>query len=196
MENRVGIIPAAGAGSRWGGYQKEMLPCGDGMTFIKRVLAAMRRGGATTTCVVTTQKKIGMHAEHLYGEDLVYKIQHSPTDIYGAMEAGMSIPGDRYLFAMPDTYFPRDVFESSTLSDFTIWAHRTDDPSRYGIIIDGQVINKPKNLPKGEDYFAWGILSWSAKVSKLWRENGVSDYTEAINLALRRVDSEILEMDY
>jgi dTDP-glucose pyrophosphorylase len=181
----LGVIPAAGKGSRWGGYYKELLPCGDGEWLIDRTVEAMLCGGADAVLIVTRIEKMAALAEHLrYASLPVYfTIQHGDNDIWSAIEESFGFIADRYLFAMPDTYFPLDAFETVTGGSFSLILHETTRPERFGVLVEGTVINKAELTPG--TYSAWGLLSWDRQVVRFWQRIRPGGYTDAINTAIR-----------
>jgi CTP:molybdopterin cytidylyltransferase MocA len=88
----TGIIPAAGTGSRWGGYYKELLPTGHNEHLIDRAVLTCRVGGAERVVIITTPEKISAHASHFRyrDSDIIFKIQDGVNDIYSAIESSFS----------------------------------------------------------------------------------------------------------
>jgi len=187
----LGVIPVAGKGSRWGGYYKELLPCGKGEWLLDRTIKAMKIGGAHRICVVTSQEKIATHVAHITEkyDDVFYVIQKGTNDIYSAMEASFPYAGSINYFAMPDTYFDKFAFTapSFTANEFYLGTFYTDKPERFGTIRGERVLNKrpSPSTEKGKFYEAWGAMVWSDKVSRLWKNSSPSNYTDAINSAMQ-----------
>lgn len=182
--SKLGIVPAAGKASRWGGSFKELLPCGQGQHLIDRTITAMRLGGADNVLVITNPEKISAHATHLaHREQVYFGLQQETTDIWGAIQASFPLAGDYNLFAMPDTYYPANAFEGQTFSQpFYLGVFDTPTPERFGVLVDKKVVNK--RAPAGE-YKAWGLLVWSQEVVDYWRGLYIANYTQAINLAIK-----------
>lgn len=194
----VGVIPAAGNGSRWGndhvtgGIFKEMLPISVDQfdicyTLLDHTARAMWMGGANALVIVTNKAKVSTFARHLPWFDKTptyYTIQRGDRDMWSAMIEACEFPADRYLFAMPDTLYPIDAFAKAPAADFTLGLFETDKPERFGVLHEDRVHNKSGRflgkLP------AWGLLTWSAACVEFWRENEPPDYTAAINAAIDR----------
>jgi hypothetical protein len=106
--------------------------------------------------------------------------------MWDSMTESFSYDADKYLFAMPDTYIPIDIFQNFLQGDFTLGLFETLRPKRFGVLLDDEVVNKAE-LPVRK-YQAWGVLGWTRKVVKYWQENAenIHDYTKAINVAMRK----------
>ncbi|MCK5609464.1 hypothetical protein KAR91_46755 [Candidatus Pacearchaeota archaeon] len=189
----LGVIPVAGKGSRWGGYYKELLPTGDGEWFLDRTISSMKEAGADKICVVTTIEKMTTHATHIKEkyDGVFYVIQREHTDIWGAMKESLPFATSINLFAMPDTYFPKDTFSDAVDDfnedfqiDFYLGMHETNHPERFGVIVNDVIKNKSTTLPKGATYTAWGTLLWTRQVAEFWMARPPSSYTDAINAAM------------
>jgi len=196
MGYRVGVIPAAGTGSRWGGYTKELLPCGEGRWLLDRTLDAMQQGGAEAALIVTNERKASPLADHLTDAPLpvFFAVQRHPGDIYGAMAESFPFPADDFLFAMPDTVFPVDTFQQAGKGGFGIGIFETTTPERFGVLEGGRVVNKQ---PLGPGlYDAWGVLRWDRRVVDYWQRVTPADYTDALNLAIGRFRLHTWRLDY
>lgn len=192
----LGVIPAAGEGSRWGGYYKELLPCGDGEWLIDRTIEAMRRGGADAVLVVASHEKLPVLAGHLRRPalPLYFAIQRGDNDIWSAIEESFGFPATRFLFAMPDTYYPVDAFEAAGRGPFALGLHDTRRPERFGVLVGGQVANKQAMEPGV--YRAWGLLAWSSTAVQHWQRTKPADYTDAINGAIAEFGLQHWPLDY
>jgi hypothetical protein len=191
----LGVVPVAGKGSRWGGYYKELLPTADGEWFLDRTINSMKAAGADKICVVTSVEKITTHVTHIKQkyDGVFYVIQQGDNDIWSAMKESLLFAGDYNLFAMPDTYFPKDTFSNAIdefnedfQADFYLGIHETNHPERFGVIINDAVENKSTALPKGVTYTAWGTLLWTRQVAEFWMEHPPESYTGAINAAMAK----------
>lgn len=196
----LGVLPAAGQGSRWGGYYKELLPCGDGDWLIDHIIDTMTYGGADEILVVTNTEKISTHATHLRSKfflPLTYIIQQGKNDIYSAIDTTLPLAKDLNYFAMPDTYIDHNTFKSDfSYADFYLGVFTTDMPERFGVVVDGQVINKSDELEKGKLYDAWGVLVWTKDVAEFWLNVQPENYTDAINKAIEVFTWDIFPMSY
>jgi hypothetical protein len=179
---KLGIIPAAGKATRFGGYLKELLPLPNGYSFLREAVNRLRPY-TSEIVLVTSQEKIDRHVEEL-GGDVIYFIQRYAGDIYGAIRTACDIPADYYFFTMPDTYLDRATFCNYNHCDFALGMFETDKPERFGCLVDGQIINKTPGLQAPLQ--AWGALAWSSGVVKFWDGTNQIDYTTAINAAMNR----------
>lgn len=192
MGLRIGLIPAAGKGVRFGGAYKELLPISRSMTLLDSTVDAMKQGKAQPL-VISSSEKIATHA--IMRPELTYTLQTAGMDIWGAMLAGITrTDADEYLFGMPDTLYNENAFDREMVYPFMIGTFETDMPERYGMIREGQVVNKQQ----GEPGIAWGVLMWTRDCADLWRRNAymIETYTEAINLALTAYGLYTFRLDY
>jgi hypothetical protein len=111
-------------------------------------------------------------------------VQFGGRDIWSAIAESLPIHGKYNLFAMPDTYYPVDVFNREYDGDFIINWFDTTAPERFGILTERGIVNK-QPMPDGK-YKAWGTLAWSDKVADLWIRNinKIETYTQAFNMAI------------
>lgn len=185
----LGIIPAAGRGSRWGGYFKELLPTGDKEWLLDRTIHSMKKAGASKICIVTSPEKITTHVTHIkkQHDGIFYVIQKGEDDIWSAVIEALPFSEDYNLFAMPDTYFPLDAFSNTlfdTHIDFYLGVFTTKTPERFGVLIDDHIEDKSSTLPGETSYTAWGTLLWTRRVAEFWMEQSTKSYTDAINEAM------------
>lgn len=201
----TGVIPVAGKGSRWGGYYKELLPTGKDEWFLDRTISSMKEAGADKICVVTAIEKMTTHATHIKEkyDGVFYVIQRESTDIWGAMKESLPFATLINLFAMPDTYFPKDTFSDAVddfnenfETDFYLGIHETYNPERFGVIVNDVVKNKSTTLPKDVAYPAWGTLLWTRRVAEFWMGRPQASYTDAINSAMAEFRWGLFEMEY
>jgi hypothetical protein len=193
----VGIIAAAGKATRFNGILKELLPVDDGISLLERNIGVLY-GVSDQIVIVTTPEKIAAHAlvAKRYSK-ISLTIQETNWDIYGAMIKAMWIPHDRIHFVMADTYVPYDAFYRTETCPVWMGMHWTDTPIRFGVLRHGCIVNKPLldedfELPER----AWGVLSWEADVSAEWFKSGVTDYTDAINIAIKLFPTKYYDLQY
>lgn len=197
-KDKLGIIPAAGEGRRWGGFQKMLLPIGDGEWLIDRAIRALQFGGCKRIVVVTNPLSLAPLASHLIGkyQNLSFILNaRMDLDFYGSILATFPLSGDLNYFVMPDTYFSEGIFLDIPDGDFVIGTHRTKTPERFGAILNGQVVNKPNHLDK-KTYDAWGCLVWSKEIATIWAEAELTNYTDAINYAIEEKGVKTFDMGY
>lgn len=187
----TGIIPAAGEGNRWGKYQKELLPIGDNRWLIDNTVGAMNYAGASQLCIISSPNKISTHVNHFMKdkynkEDIFFVIQREQLDIWGAIKAALPFTTGYNFFGMPDTLYDGNIFRNMIKDrrfDFVLGTFMTTTPERFGVIVNGEVINK-EVLQKGT-FEAWGTFGFSKEVSLFWEKFPPTDYTTAINWAIR-----------
>ncbi len=204
MIMKLGVVPAAGVASRFGGTRKELLPISNGEAVIDRAMQALGRA-TDAILVVTSQDKLPILAQYLdgqqYGAPVFYAIQGGGNDIMGAILTALDFPAERYLFAMPDTIIEDDAFSTYPSTDFSMGLFETDTPERFGVLHERRIVNKYPGshfYPTPGPYQAWGVLSWSQKCAVYWQElaeryslgTGIGgdelSYTTAINWAIER----------
>lgn len=179
---RLGIIPAAGKADRWGGYPKELLPISNDHTFLSRAVDSLLMCGCDLVMVVTNPAKIHLHAYHLRNwENVLFSIQQG-DEMWAAVMTAMDTPANEYYFMMPDTYLPERPFPQSMEMDFGIGVFLTEQPERFGVIRGKRIVNKQSSEMPG---LAWGVLAWKKTVADFWKTKSFSDYTSAINGAIR-----------
>ena len=196
--NSLGVIPAAGKANRFNGLYKELLPCKEGVSFLSKTYALLREH-CDAVVLVTNEEKIAAHARDL-GSNVLYLIQWRGrnfigTDIMGAIYQALTIPAKRYYFAMPDTVVPQTTFYlADPNSDFQLGVFETHITERFGVLEDGFVMDKRPNLPLPAK--AWGVLVWSYKVRDLWLEARPENYTEAINMAIKKFGYTTFDLEH
>ena len=194
----LGVIPAGGKASRWGGYLKELLPLYDGLSIIDHSVEAMEAASVDAILVVTNRAKLAPLASHLgrrpWYVPILYAVEERGLDIWGGILEALRVEADEYLFAMPDTFYPPGAFQVRPESDFALAIHQTAKPERFGILQGNQVINKREHPPGVYD--AWGLIAWSGRVAELWRAADIGNYTEAINAAIEGFGLKTWHIDY
>lgn len=196
MINKLGIIPAAGHANRFGGVLKELLPIYDKVTLIRHSLNAMNNANADAVLLITNRDKLSSHAQHLEMWRVYYAVQLGQQDIWSAIVESLPIRGNWNMFAMPDTYYPVDIFQNLCVSDFNIGCFETKLTERFGIVTDKGIVNKSV-LPDGI-YNAWGTLCWSNAVAEYWMKyiNEIETYTQAFNMAIAQFGCSMVKMPF
>ena len=198
--NRLGVIPAAGKASRWGGVWKELLPCSRNETFIDRVIRSLMIGGeCERVLVVTNYEKMFTHIMRLkHYHNITFAKQEGERDAWSAIMTSFPYSEDLNLYAMPDTFYPVNAFNRDYKSDFTMGYFRTRNARRFGIICEDDnpyIVDKP-NM-KGEQ-FAWGLVIWSKRVVEFWQDNvlDIETHTQAFNMAIDKFGLDMFEIPY
>jgi hypothetical protein len=191
----LGIIPAGGKAERFGSYPKEMLPCGKNQTLLDRTVMALNHGSADRILILTSPEKIAIHAGQL-GPGYDYRI--SRDTVWHSIMESFAYQADWNLYAMPDTYYPQDVFDQSEMHrmDFNVGLFETTRADRFGVLIDGQIHDKEKLPPK--TYLAWGVLCWTKNVVDFWLRNleQIKTHTDAFNLAMKEFGYQACKVKY
>jgi hypothetical protein len=190
---RLGILPAAGKADRWGGYPKELLPISNTHTFLSRSVESLLQCGCDLVMVVTNPAKIHLHAYHLRDWDRVLFSIQQGDEMWAAMTTALDTPADEYYFMMPDTFLPDRPFPPTVERDFGLGVFLTDQPERFGVFRGNEIVNKQPSSTPG---LAWGVLAWKKLVADYWRTNAYSDYTSAINGAIREYSFSQWHLDY
>jgi hypothetical protein len=159
----IGIIPAAGKASRFGGILKEMLPAHDGVSLITHAYKRLR-AHCDLIVVVTNTDKVQHHMTAIKG--VVFVEQQKQTDLIGAVQAAMEVKASRYLFTMPDTYASETAFDNLPDSVLSLGLFLTHKPERFGCLVDGVVYDKKPSTPSPA--MAWGALSWQSETKDIW----------------------------
>lgn len=192
MSNIIGIVPAAGAATRFAGVYKELLPDKFGIPLIRRTVNILRHV-CDQVVVVTNKDKIHTHAQVL-GTDCIYTLQDNKRDIWGAMLEGMKIEADHYWFMMPDTIVELDLEDLEAPVDTCIYVGTfvTNTPGRFGCFHEGMVIDKDECVSTPAR--AWGMLGWDKIVKDYWKQELPMDYTDAINLAMCELEMKTIKL--
>lgn len=195
---KKGFITAAGKGSRWGNYYKELLPIGDHRWLLDKAVERLARAGVDEVVIITRPEKVAVHASHL--EDKVklpvsYVMQEE-EELWGAIKTACRYAGDINLLTMSDTLPSDDCFDFSFKGyDFGLGTFKTLEPERYGVLLekDGRkiVIDKFKaDLPA----LAWGTFWFNRRIAHNWLKiEALRNYTDGINYAISSHNAEFIE---
>lgn len=179
----IGIIPAAGRGTRTGGlpYPKELLPVkahdGKVMTVIEGAILQLANAEIPRAVIVIRPEKYVI-ADYLgnqrFGVNLTYVFQETMNSREGlpdAVLAGRVVRDDLYVMLMGDTYFTSSYVAQSLIQEMKIhddavagigtWF--TFEPERFGIVHhEGAYVlsveDKPKHLSGAYEH--WGIAAF------------------------------------
>ncbi len=154
MAGALGVVPAAGTGSRLWPYRapKELVQVGYRavpgdpsdrllpMAAVEHVLHALRGGGVTDAAVVLSPDKFEVFrylgSGHHLGMDLAYLCQEAPLGMPHAIDlAGPFLAGRTVCMGMPDTVVEPDDcfahlldFHARERADLSLGVFPTDDP--------------------------------------------------------------------
>ena len=201
----LGIIPCGGKGMRWGGYYKEMLPLDENKWIIDGCIDQMTEVGVNKICIISSMEKIQLLSQHFtrkkyQDKNIVFVIQKYDLDMWGAILTALPLcVGNEWMyFGMPDTIFGRAGYPIKPPNcDFSLSLFNTIDGRRFGVYDrnENKVINKNENLIGG-NYEAWGNFSFSEKLAKAWIDGNFTNYTDAINFALKNYNTHFHSLDY
>lgn len=198
MTDIIGIVPAAGVGSRLWPYRapKELIQVGyhlvDGAdtllpkAAVEHVLLALRAGGVRTTLIVLSPAKWEIFrylgdGGHL-DLSLAYLCQEDPRGMPPALDLARTFVGNRDVcMGMPDTIVrPDDCyarlrdFHHAHNADVSLGVFPTDEPrSLAPVLIDPTTRRVRAIVDKPETPPAantWGIAMWSAAFTELLHE--------------------------
>jgi glucose-1-phosphate thymidylyltransferase len=182
----IGIIPAAGKGSRLSfPFSKELLPLLDRGSFypiIQSSIDAMRKVGIKKIIIIVNYQKSDLLKFLGNGSrfdlQIVYVVQEEPTSLPQALLEAVKITGDEeVLFLMPDTIIlPNDfltVFcnKINPLFPINIGCFKTSTPEKYAMISEENSIvdfieeKNPNSILK----WMWGFWYWNKEFSSFLR---------------------------
>lgn len=182
----LGVIPAAGRASRFGGTLKELLPIGEGVHLLDNAIRQAQALHADEAVVVTRAHKAAAHAGHIQhfvpDANVSFTVQSDNDDMWGAIRTTLHRRKESVL-VMPDTVFHTE--ESIPACDFALGLFFTEEPWRYDVLIDRELHNKPAVAGL---HNAWGCVYWSKDVAHFWHEmeklSPYGGFTEAFNSAM------------
>lgn len=183
---KLGIVPAAGKGKRFGGAFKELLPISDTESLLTRTLTFLEDIPTDHNIVITNPWKYAAHA-HAVGDrvELVEQKDYS-KDAWGAIRASFPYALEMNYYLMPDTYTPaRSYYGELPESDFVMGLFSTVHPERFGVLHDGAICDK-SDIFRGSIQMAWGFVAWSKAVADYWESQDIQSHTQAFNLAMKR----------
>jgi len=191
MSSTLGIIPAGGSAERFGGVLKELLPCGE-TTLLERCIGSMNPV-CDNILIITTPEKVNAHTRFTKTSGAMFAMARG--SLLASLEDAIRLPFDRFVFAMPDTFFPSLALVREYKADFTIGLFTTYTPSRYGVLHEGCIWDK--YFDSGE-HKAWGTLAWSRKAADHWldKRDTLRNHTDAFNLMLDEFGCETYELAY
>jgi glucose-1-phosphate thymidylyltransferase len=197
MSDLIGLLPAAGRGSRLGPIpcSKEIMPLGfrpspdvpqplwRPVTAIELHLRALRRAGASRAVIVIGETKadvvryVGDGAT--YGLPVAYVYQRTLAGMPYALDlAAPWVGAATTLFSMPDTLIQPDdtmarvvAHHREQRADVTLGIFRTATPQKFGMVeLDqGHVRGFVDKPAQTELEWMWGLAAWSPRFSGFMR---------------------------
>ncbi len=193
MAGWLGIVPAAGAGTRLSPYRapKELIQVGyrsvDGRVLpkaaVEHVLTAMHEGGVDSAFLVLSPAKwdvfryLGSGSQ--LGMDLGYLCQEAALGMPHALDLAYPFAvGRNVCMGMPDTIVAPDDcfgqlldFHEATGADLSLGVFPTTTPETLApVVIEPgthrvlAIVDKPKHPPADN---TWGIVAWSPAFTEL-----------------------------
>lgn len=193
--SRLGIIPAAGRGTRWGSYIKELLPTGTNRFLLDDCIDTLKNGGCDRFCIITNPEKAGIISQHVGlhcpNIDVFYVIDTNPQSMWGSLKLALPFCEKDNLMMMPDTVVPPYAFKGlDTFAHIQFGTFTTTTPERFSVF-DGPTIVCKNKAYTGRTMEAWGLVAWTKQVSNFWLDklNEIEDYDHAFNMALNLFSS-------
>lgn len=198
MNNVIGIIPAAGTGSRLFPYNggKELLPVGAKRVSIndkeeqrpkivsQYVIEAMAEAGIEHIIIVTRPAKHGLMGLHLdgsqYGVNISYIVQHPASMAHSIDLAYNWIKTATVVMGMPDTIVsPSNCIKQllelhlKDKADLSLGLFPTDKPYKFGMIktdADANIIYHEDKPVNTSATNMWGITAWEPSFTAVLHE--------------------------
>jgi glucose-1-phosphate thymidylyltransferase len=194
----LGVIPAAGAGTRIQplAFSKELLPVGtrfDGGIerpravseyLVERLVAA----GADRLCFVISPGKsdiLAYYGGSIDGIPVCYAVQPSPAGLCDAIFRALPFAGrqENIAVGLPDTiWFPREGLQTLPNDQLSFLLFPVHQPQLFDAVVTdeaGQVLDIQVKSPHPTSTWVWGALKAPAPVfrelSRLWERRGYQD---------------------
>jgi glucose-1-phosphate thymidylyltransferase len=224
MLDLIGVLPAAGRGSRLGPIpcSKEVMPLGfqpnddapvawRPVTAIETNLIALQRAGAQRAVTIISESKadvvryVGDGSR--YGVAVSYVYQQQLQGMPFALNLARPWIGQATtLFAMPDTLiWPIDTMARLAAdhqhhrADVTLGLFSTNTPQRFGMVAldaTGRVVRSEEKPTQSDMTLMWGLAAWSPRFADFLAAY-LADYADASREALLgSVFSAALEEDF
>ena len=194
----LGIVPAAGAGSRLQplAFSKEMLPVGStiderGMERPKAVseflVERMILAGADRICFVLSPEKadiIPYYARHAAARRFCYVVQERPNGLCDALFRAVQVLRDNedVLIGLPDTvWFPVSGFSLLPADELSFLLFPVEEPQRFDAVVTeaGRVTEIQVKVARPATHWVWGAFRMPARVFRelyaLWLEQDRGD---------------------
>jgi dTDP-glucose pyrophosphorylase len=173
----LGIIPAAGAGSRLQplAFSKEMLPVGStvdehGVERPKAVseflVERMLRAGADRICFVLSPDKTDIltyYSRHPAARRFCYVVQERPAGLCDALFRGLQVMRDNeeVLIGLPDTvWFPLDGYRALGCGELAFLLFPVDLPDQFDAVVTvgESVLEIQVKRPQPTTNWVWGAF--------------------------------------
>jgi len=220
MKEFIGVIPAAGQGTRLGlPFPKELWPLPAQAGYVPvafRSVEILLAAGVTRIVIVTSPEKPGIMRYFgdgsRFGAEFIYVCQEtSPrlgksAGLAEALDCAYTVTMNRHVaFVMPDTYvYPSNSVETLVSeadgADVVLGLFPTDKPHKFGMVRRGgdraiEIIDKPSHT---DLRLMWGIVVWSPRFSDHLRsciKTDAPDFATIMNRAIAcRLDVRAIEI--
>ncbi len=214
MVDHIGLVPAAGQGTRLGlPFPKELYPIVDKgklKPVSQKIIEQLTRSGISDIVMVINKSKYQLVSHFKsgapLGANLIYVYQDNPSStITNSTSPGLAhaidssfhvIKNKIVCFGMPDTIiYPEDVFSqalnNSKKYNVTLCLFPTNTPQKFGMVRTNrqgeviEVIDKP-NISNLK--YMWGCIIWDTLFTDFLHfhvTNGVSDFCQILNSAIQ-----------
>jgi dTDP-glucose pyrophosphorylase len=195
----LGIVPAAGAGSRIQplAFSKELLPVGtrvDGGVEHPRAIAEylverLVGAGADRLCFVISPAKSDIMAYfggRVGGVPIAYLVQESPAGLCDALFRALPFvaPDEAVLVGLPDTvWFPEDALGQLPDGAFSFLLFPVAEPGLFdAVVLDGagRVVHVEVKSPHPTSTWIWGAFKLPASMfgalHRMWLDRGRHDH--------------------
>ena len=210
MKKIIGLIPAAGKGSRLGlPFPKELYPVVAGNSVVPVAAYAMSQiDEVTNRCVVVItpdkHQLMEYYSKCTWIESAVrYVVQGNGTDLADAVRwAYPAIRGKRVAFAMPDTIiWPEWAMaeldqQMTDEDDMVMGLFVVSDPSKFGMVStwNGYATGVYDKQPASVIPYAWGCLLWQPKFTEMvWQSR--DSFAELLNEIVQQGHTKVVEFD-
>lgn len=182
----VGIIPAAGAGTRIQplAFSKELLPVGSRSegppdrprAVSEYIVERMILAGATTICFVIGREKHDIVRHHGAGSgpaQFVYAVQSEPRGLCDALFMALPVvrPDERVLVGLPDTvWFPETGLAFLPADDLGLLLFPVEQPALFDAVLTdeaGRVREVQVKAPAPATHWVWGAFGMPGEVFQL-----------------------------
>lgn len=188
----LGIIPAAGAGSRIQplGFSKELLPVGCRLDrgaekpkavseyLVERLICA----GADKLCFVISPAKTDIleyYASGAWGAQTIFAVQEHPDGLCDAVfrPAPFVSAGETVVIGLPDTvWFPKEALRALPESGLSLLLFPVEQPDRFDSVVTdeaGAVLEIQVKQPQARSHWIWGAIKMPGEIyhalHRLWR---------------------------
>lgn len=199
MKKLIGIIPAAGSGTRLFPYNggKELLPVGTQPVTIngkiedrpkvvsQYIIETMVEAGVKHIIIITNPTKhklTGLHLDGcMYGVNISYIIQNPISMAHSIDLAYEWVKSSTVIMGMPDTIIlPRDCIKqliqqhNHSNADLSLGLFPTDKSHKFGMIKtdnDSNIIYHEDKPANTDASMMWGLAIWEPCFTKMLREH-------------------------